>query len=93
MDTLIGSLEPGKAADLIAMDLDTPETQPVYDVIAQVVHAGGREQFSHAWVQGQPVLAEREPATPGGRAAAIQARQAARHWHARIQASRNLTNS
>jgi len=55
-----GSLEPGKAADLIAVDLDALETQPVYNVTSQLVYAASRYQVSDVWVAGrQQVRAHR----------------------------------
>lgn len=55
-DRDIGSLEPGKAADLIAVNLDHPATQPVYQVISQLVYAAGRDQVSEVWVDGEHLL-------------------------------------
>lgn len=55
----IGSLEPGKAADLIAVDLSHPETEPVYHPISQLVYAAGRYQVTDVWVAGQRRLADR----------------------------------
>ena len=52
-DDTIGTLEPGKAADCIAVDLDHPATQPLYDPISQLVYCAGRDQVSHVWVNGQ----------------------------------------
>jgi len=56
MEDEIGSLEAGKLADMIALDFSGLETQPCYDVISHLVYAAGREQVSHAWVDGAPVL-------------------------------------
>jgi 5-methylthioadenosine/S-adenosylhomocysteine deaminase len=56
LDHLIGSLEVGKSADMIALDLGGVETQPCYDVISHLVYAAGREQVSHVWVDGEPML-------------------------------------
>ncbi|MGR2913499.1 TRZ/ATZ family hydrolase [Acidithiobacillus ferrivorans] len=53
-----GSLEPGKAADCIAIDLDHPATFPVYDPVSQVAYCAGRDQVSHVWVQGKLRIAE-----------------------------------
>ncbi|RBM03432.1 N-ethylammeline chlorohydrolase [Acidithiobacillus ferridurans] len=53
-----GSLEPGKAADCIAIDLDHPATYPVYDPVSQVVYCAGRDQVSHVWVNGNPRVVE-----------------------------------
>lgn len=35
-----GSLEPGKSADVIAVDLGELETEPVYHPLSQLVYAG-----------------------------------------------------
>ncbi len=48
----IGSIEPGKAADLVALDLSALETQPIYDVVSQLVYATGRQQVTDVWVAG-----------------------------------------
>lgn len=52
----IGSLVPGKFADLCAIDLSGPHTQPVYHPISQIVYAAGREQVSDVWIAGRRVL-------------------------------------
>ncbi len=57
---LIGSLLPGKAADIIAINLGTLETLPCYDVASHLVYAAGREQVSHAWVNGELLLNDRQ---------------------------------
>ena len=38
-DPLIGSLEPGMKADFIALDLSSPNMQPVHNIVSQVVYA------------------------------------------------------
>ena len=55
----IGSLEPGKQADLAAIRLDAIETQPMYNVISQLVYAAGRHQVSDVWIAGVRKLADR----------------------------------
>ena len=57
----IGSLEPGKSADLICADLSPPHCQPVYDPISQLVYSAGRDQVTDLWVAGQQLLRNREP--------------------------------
>lgn len=47
-----GSLEEGKMADVLAIDLSWPETQPVYDPISQIVYAAARAQVSDLWIAG-----------------------------------------
>ncbi|MCW5578020.1 MAG: TRZ/ATZ family hydrolase [Dokdonella sp.] len=55
----IGSIEAGKQADLAAIRLDALETQPLYDVVSQIVYAAGRHQVSDVWVAGRRKLHER----------------------------------
>ena len=52
LDDRIGSIRPGKRADLIAVDLSGPECQPVFDPVSHLVYAAGREQVTHVWVDG-----------------------------------------
>ena len=59
MEDRIGSIEPGKCADLIAIRLDRIETQPVYDVISQIVYAAQDSQVTDVWVNGRRLLESR----------------------------------
>jgi 5-methylthioadenosine/S-adenosylhomocysteine deaminase len=63
MEQEIGSLEIGKAADIVAVDLDRPETQPIYHPLSQLVYASSREQVRHVWIAGKQVLKGREALT------------------------------
>lgn len=56
IDTITGSLVKGKAADIIAIDLDAIETQPIYHPVSQIVYSATREQVSDVWVQGKHLL-------------------------------------
>ena len=49
----IGSLEIGKSADIVAINLNHVSTQPVYDPVAQIVYSASRDQVSDVWVQGK----------------------------------------
>jgi len=53
---LIGSIEPGKAADLVAVDLSAAELAPCYDPVSQLVYAAGREHVSDVWINGEARL-------------------------------------
>ncbi|MFN0038274.1 MAG: TRZ/ATZ family hydrolase [Burkholderiales bacterium] len=53
LDQRIGSLVPGKAADLCAINLDALELSPCYDPVSHLVYAAGREHVSDVWVNGQ----------------------------------------
>jgi len=59
IDAETGSLAVGKSADIVAVDLSQPETQPVFNPISQIVYAAGREQVRHVWVAGRQVLRNR----------------------------------
>lgn len=61
LDALIGSIVPGKAADLCAVAVREPETWPCYDPVSHLVYACGREHVTHVWVAGRPVLEGRVP--------------------------------
>jgi len=52
----IGSIEPGKFADLCAVDLDCLEMAPCYHPASHLVYAGGREHVSDVWVAGRHLV-------------------------------------
>ena len=54
----IGSLEAGKLADLIAVDLGDPFLQPVYDPASHLVYSNHGRQVSHSWINGVPQVQE-----------------------------------
>jgi 5-methylthioadenosine/S-adenosylhomocysteine deaminase len=56
LDSQIGSLLPGKQADIVAVDLSSAATQPCYDPISQLVYSAGRDQIRHVWVAGEMVV-------------------------------------
>ena len=56
----IGSIAPGKAADLAAVELSSPEALPCYDPLSHLVYAAGREHVTHAWIDGRARLQERK---------------------------------
>ncbi len=55
----IGSIEPGKAADLAAVDLGGLESRPVYHPVSQLVYATGRDKVTDVWVAGRHLLKDR----------------------------------
>jgi len=59
IDHETGSLAVGKSADIVAIDLSQPETQPVFHPVSQIVYAAGREQVQHVWIAGRQVLHNR----------------------------------
>ena len=59
LDEHIGSLQAGKAADFIAVQLDGIETEPVYNPVSQLVYATGRDKVTDVWVAGKHLLKDR----------------------------------
>jgi 5-methylthioadenosine/S-adenosylhomocysteine deaminase len=59
LEAAIGSIVPGKWADLAAVELSSPETLPCFDPVSDLVYAAGREHVSHVWVAGEARLAGR----------------------------------
>lgn len=79
----IGSLIPGKAADMIAVDLSGPACQPVYTPISQLVYACNGSEVSHSWVNGKCLLQDRKLQTMN----LPSVISAAQRWQARIATS------
>jgi 5-methylthioadenosine/S-adenosylhomocysteine deaminase len=49
----IGSLEVGKKADLIVIDIDQPHLSPLYDPVTVLVYNAGRRDVTHVMVDGK----------------------------------------
>jgi 5-methylthioadenosine/S-adenosylhomocysteine deaminase len=80
LDRHIGSIAPGKSADLCAVSLDATGLSPVYHPLSHLVYAAGREDVSHVWVAGRLLVDE-------GRLTGLdegELRAKARAWQARI---------
>ncbi|MBA3581801.1 MAG: TRZ/ATZ family hydrolase [Gammaproteobacteria bacterium] len=77
---ITGSLEAGKAADIIAINLDHLRTQPLYDPISQIVYAASSDQVSDVWIAGKHVLQNAQLTTLDE----TQIKQRASEWRARI---------
>jgi cytosine/adenosine deaminase-related metal-dependent hydrolase len=60
LDTRIGSLEPGKQADLIRIDLSAPRLQPVYDIYATLVFSGMPADVQDVMVGGRWIMRGRK---------------------------------
>ena len=59
LEASIGSIEPGKLADLAAVELSSLETLPCFDPVSHLVYAAGREHVTHVWVEGRARVADR----------------------------------
>ncbi len=57
----IGSIVPGKEADLCAVRLDDWTDRPCFDPASHLVYVAGRDHVSHVWVAGNPRLVDAQP--------------------------------
>jgi 5-methylthioadenosine/S-adenosylhomocysteine deaminase len=80
-DDEIGSLAPGKQADVVAVDLDRLELAPVYDPLSHLVHVASRSDVTHVWIGGEPRVRNGELLTLDEAAL----RQRARRWQATLR--------
>ena len=58
-DDEIGSLEAGKSADIIAIEINSIAQQPLYNPASQLVYTNAGSQVTHSWVAGKPLLDDR----------------------------------
>ncbi|MDR3568690.1 MAG: amidohydrolase family protein [Syntrophobacteraceae bacterium] len=56
----IGSIEPGKKADLVALDLLQPHLTPLYDPVSHIVYAARGGDVRFVWVDGRMVVENRK---------------------------------
>jgi 5-methylthioadenosine/S-adenosylhomocysteine deaminase len=56
----VGSIVPGKAADLTAVAMRGVELEPLYDVVSHLVYAAGREHVSDVWIAGEAQLRDQK---------------------------------
>ncbi|MGB0955887.1 MAG: TRZ/ATZ family hydrolase [Panacagrimonas sp.] len=63
LDQDIGSLEVGKSADFIAVDLSACHTQPLFNPISQLVYAANGRDVTHSFVAGRALMRNRTLST------------------------------
>ena len=63
MEDRLGSLEPGKRADLIVVDLSAPRLHPLYDAVSHLVYAAKGADVRHVVVEGRVVMRDRKITT------------------------------
>ncbi|MCD4717960.1 MAG: amidohydrolase [Desulfobacterales bacterium] len=59
MEDITGSLEPGKKADIIILDLDKPHLTPMYNPYSHIVYSARGNDVSHSIINGQLVMEDR----------------------------------
>jgi len=60
VDDQIGSLAPGKKADLIVLDLNQPHLTPLYNIPSHLVYAARGADVVHSIINGTPVMQNRK---------------------------------
>jgi 5-methylthioadenosine/S-adenosylhomocysteine deaminase len=75
MDKEIGSLEAGKKADLIIINLDEPNAVPMYDVYAQLAYAIKASAVETVVIGGNVVMRDRKLLTVNEQEAVAKARE------------------
>ncbi|MFO7570533.1 MAG: amidohydrolase [Smithellaceae bacterium] len=63
MDNAIGSLSPGKKADIIVLDMNKPHLTPVYNEYSHLVYAATGADVDSVIINGQPVMIHRQLTT------------------------------
>jgi 5-methylthioadenosine/S-adenosylhomocysteine deaminase len=75
MEKEIGSLEPGKKADVIVIGLDEPNAVPMYDVYAQIAYALKGSDVQTVVIGGRVVMRDQKLLTVDEKAAIEKARE------------------
>lgn len=75
MEKEIGSLEAGKRADLISIDLDAPNAVPMYDVYSQLVYSLKGSNVNDVIVNGREVVRDKRCVTLDQSAIIAKARE------------------
>ena len=63
MEDRIGSLEPGKRADLVVVGLDEPRLHPLYDPVSHLVYAAKGADVRDVVVEGRVIMRDRRVIT------------------------------
>ena len=60
LDSLCGSIEVGKRADLILVNIDAAHLQPVNDIFSQIVHCAKASDVQTVIINGEIIMRERQ---------------------------------
>jgi len=63
VDDIIGSLESGKKADIITIDLDKPHLSPIYDPYSHIVYCANSSDVANVFVNGKQIVKNSEVLT------------------------------
>ncbi len=80
MEQKIGSLEIGKQADMIALQMDGLAMQPINNVLSHLVYATSGAELTHSWVAGHLLVVDQQLST----LSASHIAASADSWRARL---------
>ncbi len=63
LDKITGSLEIGKQADIIALDVSDYWQQPIFNPATHIVYTGNRMSVTDSWVNGKQILKDKQLTT------------------------------
>jgi 5-methylthioadenosine/S-adenosylhomocysteine deaminase len=75
-----GSLEIGKQADIISIDLSDFRQQPLYNPISQLVYTNISQHVSHVWVSGKALVSDSKLTT----LSETELATSASHWQQKV---------
>jgi len=84
LDAICGTIEVGKRADLILVDIDTVHNQPVNDIFSQIVHCAKASDVQTVMVSGEILMQDRKLLRHDEKQILADARQANRDLMERV---------
>ncbi|MGI9860855.1 amidohydrolase family protein [Moorella naiadis] len=84
LNHLIGSLEPGKRADLIVIDCNKPHIVPNFNPVSTMVYAAQGQDVDTVFIDGRPVMRHRQVLNMDENKILAEATRAARDLRARV---------
>jgi len=81
----IGSLEPGKLADITLVELNSPNVTPMYNIYSHLVYAVDKNDVRTVFINGQLVMQDRKLLTLDEESIKARARSIARDMSAEVE--------
>ena len=90
LDHEVGSIEVGKAADIVAFDLSGPGYSETPDPETLLIYSGSGRDVRHVWVGGEQLVRDRQlMRRPYGEIRAEYSKTYQRFWHRVEEAKKN----
>ena len=84
LDAICGTIEVGKRADLILVDIDTVHSQPINDIFSQIVHCAKASDVQTVMMNGEILMRDRKLTRHDEKQILANARQANRDLMERV---------